>query len=227
MTFWLIHGAWHDETCWELLAPLLQQAGHTVFTPRLPIENPDKQFADYAQGVLAEAGAAEPPVIVGHSMSSDVAAILASQIEVQHLVYLCPRMAIFERPASTGTDAEPHIFQDGAFDGVTEDAMGRSFWAAADAVRCMYRSLEPGLAARMASRLRPQANARRSAPPIVHPPQVESTFVYATEDEIFRPEWSAWASHSLVGVEPIALSGGHFPMLEQTAELATLLLNLA
>jgi pimeloyl-ACP methyl ester carboxylesterase len=33
--FVLVHGAWHGGWCWERVAPLLEQAGHTVHTPTL------------------------------------------------------------------------------------------------------------------------------------------------------------------------------------------------
>ena len=34
-TFLLVHGAWHGGWCWKKLTPLLQVAGHQVFTPTL------------------------------------------------------------------------------------------------------------------------------------------------------------------------------------------------
>lgn len=34
-TFVLVHGAWHGGWCWKKLTPLLQAAGHRVFTPTL------------------------------------------------------------------------------------------------------------------------------------------------------------------------------------------------
>jgi pimeloyl-ACP methyl ester carboxylesterase len=34
-TYVLVHGAWHGGWCWQRVAPLLRQAGHTVFSPTL------------------------------------------------------------------------------------------------------------------------------------------------------------------------------------------------
>ena len=34
-TFVLVHGAWHGGWCWWKVAPILQQAGHSVYTPSL------------------------------------------------------------------------------------------------------------------------------------------------------------------------------------------------
>jgi pimeloyl-ACP methyl ester carboxylesterase len=221
MTFWLIHGAWHDEACWQWLSPVLVEAGHEVVTPRLPIDDAEMQLADYADAVLAQVGVVASPVIVGHSMSSDVAAILGGRVEGARVVYLCPRMAIFEP-----RDGEPETFWETSFDGVVEDSAGRSFWPIDAAVKGLYRAIDPEIAEGLARRLRPQANARQVAAPISRVPRVPSTFIYSVGDEIFPPEWSRWAAQNLVGVEPIEMAGGHFPMVERPAELAALLLSL-
>jgi pimeloyl-ACP methyl ester carboxylesterase len=34
--FLLVHGAWHGGWCWEMIAPLLEAAGHKVVAPDLP-----------------------------------------------------------------------------------------------------------------------------------------------------------------------------------------------
>jgi len=221
MVICLIHGAWHDESCWDSVRPLLTAAGHRVVAPRLPIDDPIQQLADYAEVAISAVGSETETVIVGHSMSSDVAAIVASRVPVRHVVYLCPLMAIFERPAG-----EPEVFREGVFDSVEEDESGRSFWRAEAAISQMYRALDGELAAGLAERLRPQCNARRDDPPITSPPKVPSTFLYTTEDEFFRPEWSNWAARAICGLEPVAWPGGHFPMLERPIELARFIESL-
>ncbi|WP_194955148.1 alpha/beta fold hydrolase [Sphingopyxis solisilvae] len=32
----LVHGAWHDGSCWDRIRPFLESAGHPVYTPTLP-----------------------------------------------------------------------------------------------------------------------------------------------------------------------------------------------
>ncbi|CAN0503759.1 unnamed protein product, partial [Laminaria digitata] len=34
-TYLLVHGAWHGGWCWRRVSGILQNAGHTVFTPTL------------------------------------------------------------------------------------------------------------------------------------------------------------------------------------------------
>jgi pimeloyl-ACP methyl ester carboxylesterase len=51
--------------------------------------------------------------------------------------------------------------------------------------------------------------------------------VCRTEDEFLTPEWERFVAQELLGVEPIELPGGHFPMLELPDELTDLLDRLA
>jgi pimeloyl-ACP methyl ester carboxylesterase len=209
MTFLLIHGAWHDETCWDLVRPVLEGMGHQVSAPRLPIDDPSFQLQDYAAIAIEGLPREEPAIVVGHSMSSDVAAVVAARAACREVVYLCPRFAIFHRP-----EGEPEVWQPGCVDKVREDELERRCWDPADAAATMYGRLQPDLAKTYAARLRPQANPRRGEPPITRPPNVPSRVLFAAEDEIFRPEWSIWTARHIVGVEGEPLPGGHFPMLE-------------
>ena len=47
--------------------------------------------------------------------------------------------------------------------------------------------------------------------------------VYASDDEFFEPEWERFMARELLGIEPIEIPGGHFPMAEDPEGLADLL----
>jgi pimeloyl-ACP methyl ester carboxylesterase len=51
--------------------------------------------------------------------------------------------------------------------------------------------------------------------------------VCAAEDEIFDPAWQRFMAPELLGIEPIEIPGGHFPMVEDPEALADLLDRLA
>jgi hypothetical protein len=51
--------------------------------------------------------------------------------------------------------------------------------------------------------------------------------VYATEDELFEPAWERFMARELLGIEPIEIASGHFPMVEAPDALADLLDRLA
>ncbi len=217
-TFCLVHGAWHDDACWELLTAELRRRGHECVLPVLPLEDDDAGYEDYAAAVVECLTDRPAPVLVGHSMSSAVIPLVAVTRAVRLLVYLCPAMGGF----AALPDEPP--YQRPGYQRPPVDAGGRSFWPRDRAVGQLYCRLDAGLAERLAVRLRPQPQALFDAPyPLQRPPDVPSVFVYARDDELFDQEWSRWIARRQLGVEAIELPGGHFPMLEHPAILADLL----
>jgi pimeloyl-ACP methyl ester carboxylesterase len=89
----------------------------------------------------------------------------------------------------------------------------------------MYARLPPETARALAERLRPGAPAAEY--PLSGHPDVPTMLVYATDDELFEPAWERFMARELLGIEPIEISGGHFPMVENPEALADLLDRLA
>ena len=96
-TFVLVHGAWHGAWCWEKVVPLLEEAGHGVVAPDLPGHGEDgtpmpelsmQVYADRVARAVDEA--AEPVILVGHSMGGIVVSLVAEARpdRVRTLVYL-------------------------------------------------------------------------------------------------------------------------------------------
>ncbi|QEC47081.1 alpha/beta hydrolase [Baekduia soli] len=220
-TFVLVHGAWHDAACWDAVVAALEAAGHVAIAPELPVSEPAAGFADYAR-VVAEAmpEADEPPVVVGHSLSSAVIAALPELIDVGLLVYLCPRLSGFRGPPGG-----PDVFRPAA--GLPRDELDRTVWPRERAEAELYGRVEPALAHATAQRLRPQAQIWRAPHPAAVPPEVPSAMVVSSADEMFEPAWSRWAARNVLGVVPVERDWGHFPMLEAPRELAALLVELA
>jgi pimeloyl-ACP methyl ester carboxylesterase len=54
-------------------------------------------------------------------------------------------------------------------------------------------------------------------------PNVPTTFIYAEHDEFFEPDWSRWVARAVLGVEPLEIGTGHFPMVENPDLVARLL----
>jgi pimeloyl-ACP methyl ester carboxylesterase len=98
-TFVLVHGAWHGGWCWKKLTPLLQAAGHEVFTPTLtglgerahlltPQIGLDTHIADIT--AVLDYEDLRNVILVGHSYGgmviTGVAELAAHRLS--HLVYL-------------------------------------------------------------------------------------------------------------------------------------------
>lgn len=95
--FLLLHGAWHDHTCWQPLQPHLEALGHTILTPDLPghgekaADNSKISLKAYSGYITQYIENIEDNVIlVGHSMSGMVISQVAEMLpeRIQRLAYL-------------------------------------------------------------------------------------------------------------------------------------------
>ena len=77
-----------------------------------------------------------------------------------------------------------------------------------------------------APKTRPMAMPPDDYPLSAHPKN-RTVLIYAAEDELFEPDWERFMARELLGVEPIEIPGGHFPMAEDPDALAEVLDHLA
>src|SRR4051794_24598156 len=98
-TFVLVHGSWHGGWCWERLTPLLEAAGHVVYTPtltglgeRADEATPDVGLMTHVQEIAAlfESKDLRDVVLVGHSYAGMVITGVADAVDerIATLVYL-------------------------------------------------------------------------------------------------------------------------------------------
>ena len=86
----------------------------------------------------------------------------------------------------------------------------------------MYPRLDPETARALAARLRPTAPPAGEFP-LERPPDLPTALIYATDDEFFEPDYERFIARELLGIEPIEIPGGHFPMAEDPERLADVL----
>ena len=219
--FCLIHGAWHESSCWDDLVEHLHERGHEAVAPDLPLHDPEAGFEERARPALeALKGLSGPLVIVGHSQGTAYSSLVAASRPESLLVHLCPRLGGFTPPPGA-----PERFRK-SFRFPADRPDGTSVWDADEAVREMYPRLAPEVARALAQRLRPMIPPPDEYPLAGHP-DVSTVFVYAADDELFEPAWQRFMARELVGVEPIEIPGGHFPMAEDPLSLADLLDRLS
>ena len=216
-TFCLIHGKWHDASCWDLLSAGLRERGHDVVAPDLPFEDPETTYGDRAQHVLdALAGREGPVVVVGHSLGAGYAPIVADRRPATSLVYICPAPV----GSFAGTAAPMASTRQGfTFPPNRDD--GTSVWEPEAAIAALYPRMPEESARELAAHLRPGASPKDTYP-LSAPPAVPTAFAYARFDEFFAPAWSRWVARD-AGLHPVELPTGHFPMVEAPDELIRVL----
>jgi pimeloyl-ACP methyl ester carboxylesterase len=220
-TFALVHGAWHNAWCWELVAPALEAHGHRVIAPDLPCDDLGATFETYADVVVDALDGTEAPIVVGHSLGGMTIPLVAERIAGARLVYVCAYLRL------PGEHDAPRQFNEG-FGADLRDELGRTAWSHDRALGQLYERVPRDLAEAACARLRPQSQSPFASPyPLTRLPARPAAWILALEDEFFRTEWSRWAARELVGIEPVELPGGHFPMLERPSELVELLLEQA
>ena len=220
-TFCLIHGNWHDGSCWMPLAERLRVRGHHAVAPDLPFDDPEADYEERARPALEALGDSDGPVVVvGHSVGSAEAALVAAKRPPALLVYVCPRFGSFPTPPDA-----PDVFRKG-FPFPPKDAQGRLVWEPESAIAAMYSRLPRRTAQQLAKRLRPGASPVGDYPLSSHP-DVMTALIYTTGDEFFTPEWERFIAEQVLRVAPIELPGGHFPMVENPDLLAETLDRLA
>jgi pimeloyl-ACP methyl ester carboxylesterase len=220
-TICLIHGAWHEPSCWDPLIPRLEEHGHEVVAPELPLDDPTAGYDERIRPALeALDEVSDPVVVVGHSQGTAYSTLVAAVQPTSLLVHLCPRLGGLEEPPGA-----PARFREGVpFPADRPDRT--SVWDEDTAIAAMYRRLPPDAARTLATRLRPMAPPPGDYPLAQHP-ELPTVLIYAAEDELFEPDWERFMARELLGVEPIELPTGHFPMVEDPDALGDLLNQLA
>jgi pimeloyl-ACP methyl ester carboxylesterase len=222
LTFALAHGAWHGGWCWERLHAPLRERGHESVAVDLPSDDPEAGLDAQARAIAdALSDVDDEVVIVAHSASGLVAPLVPALRPVRSIVYLAAFLPV---PGQSMADqfkasSEPIILFEGG--GREIDELGRSFWAEADAAaRQLHPDLSTSDAERAFARLRPQAQLSQMEPHPAGLPEVAVASIVCANDRVVNPDWARRVTRERLGIEPIELSTGHFPMVTHPERLA-------
>ena len=224
--FALVHGAWHGPWCWERLVRPLRDLGHEVVVPDLPGEDTGLGLEDYADAIERALGDAEDVILVPHSLGGLNGPVVARRRPLKALVYLC---ALVPEPGRSfsgqlGAETEPVLLFSG---GRMVDDQGRSYWGDRDAtIELMYGDLQPDDANWAFGRLRTQAQKSQGETSPESPPGLRVESIVGSQDRVVSPEWSRRVARDRLGVEPIEIPAGHFPMITHPELLADELAKL-
>jgi pimeloyl-ACP methyl ester carboxylesterase len=224
-TFALIHGAWGSGWHWGPLVGELERTGHAVVAPDMPCEDPEAGFDDYAEVVLEALKDVDGDVVVvGYSLSGNVAPLVAARRPVAELVYLAamiPEPGVsFQSQAERG-DA---MLRPEYRAGLEADA-DSTWWVDFDVYRdVVHHDCDEHVVRERFARSRRQCNRKYREPcSLIARPAVPTRYILCTEDRIMNNEFWSGAVRERLGIEPVELAGSHSPMVSRPAELALLL----
>ena len=234
--FVLIHGAWHGGWCWDKVAAILRERGHTVTSPDLPGHGddpapPTEQSMDGYVACIREALAAQdgPSILVGHSMGGMPvsAAAEAEADRVAKLVYLCaflPRdgehlLGIEERNPRPTVPPAAEFAEDGTATIPAEKHRTLFYGQVSDAAM-----------AEAQSKLVPQSGAPFMAPVSLSNERfgrIEKHYIECTEDGAISIELQRDMIGKTPGVTVHTMHADHSPFLSDPEGLAGILERIA
>ena len=230
-TFVLIHGAWHGAWCWELLNPLLEEAGYRVVAPDLPGMGDDPTPLDkvsiesWAGSVADIVGAQpEPVILVGHSRAGIVIS-RAAELAPANLLGLVYLAAFMVRDGQTLEDVMRQIPPRPESVNSLEMSDDRRFSTIApDAVeRVFYNSSPPHLVARARALSGPEPMASFTTPLRVTEEgwgNVPRFYIECSQDRAITPELQRLMQVALPCHRTISMHTDHSPFYSAPAELA-------
>ena len=231
MNLVLVHGAWHDGTCWDGVRAALEAAGHGVHTPTLAGHGADADpaatHADCVRSVVdCIAGQSlEDVVLLGHSFGGTVIQKAAEAVP-ERLARLVFVNAFVLRDGESLTDTLPaeyaRVFEQSARardDGrmlLPFEVFRDTFIGDADlqTARRVYAGLRPIPLALMTTPVQLKRFSRLPVP---------RSYLNCTEDIAFPPQAGGWhpGMSTRLGVyRLVQMPGSHESMYTRPAELA-------
>ena len=228
----LVHGAWHDGSCWAPLLGPLAEFGLPARAVDLPSDRPGSTLVDCSAAVVDAArrlgaGPESPVVLVGHSLAGLVVPLAAQELGPASVAAIVLVGAVVPWPGRSWVDrarAQPGAMVPGFDRGRQRQADGTMSLDPEEAAQGLYAGVaeesSPDVAARAVAGLRPQDWTLTLEPsPLEAWPPVRTVSVVCADDRVVDPVWSRGPG-AIEGAERVELAGGHFPMLCRPAELA-------
>ncbi len=232
----LVHGAFHNASCWDAAKAELEAKGHTVEAVDLPSHGSDSTpiesvvLQTYADKVVAQAKSQpEVPVLVGHSMGGMVVTqaaddILAGGGTVAQVVYVCaflPRngqslVELAGQPEGAGDMVQANVVVDG------EPPIGTM--PTDKAIEAFYGECDPAVAQAAAQELDPQPILAFVMPAnITDDRDITRRYIVTTHDKALPTPLQRKMSKATKCVEIVDIDSDHSPFLSHTDEFVGIL----
>lgn len=226
----LVHGAWHDGSCWDPVTADLAARGHDVRAVDLPSDRPGAGIGEYTDAVLDAVRPGDRVVLVGHSLGGLTVPVAAQRLGPDRVAALVLLAALVPRPGHSWQEqvrAEPGIMAPGFGRGARRHDDGTTYWPAEAAESGLYAGVAQecsaaAVAQAVAGLRRQDWTVTREVTPLTGWPAARTLRVICAEDRVVDAGWARSAAGAVPGAEMVELGGGHFPMLTRPAELAAL-----
>jgi pimeloyl-ACP methyl ester carboxylesterase len=218
----LVHGAFHDGWCWELVRSELDQRG----VPNQSLDLPFTGLEGDADAVAKLLDAIDGPAVVcGHSYGGMVISRAASgRDDVAHLVYLCAVQVGEDVDLATAMTTSDELMSS-----LVHGDDGSMSVDPAVAPAVFYHDCDDELTATAVSHLRGMdfgvVQDSDEPPPPAAWKQIPSTYVVCSQDRTIAPE----SQRKMAGQADhvVELDTSHSPMLSQPGLVADVLADLA
>jgi pimeloyl-ACP methyl ester carboxylesterase len=223
-SFVLVPGAGGRAGYWQLVEPLIRDAGFSTVAVSLP-NWPGATFADHADAIVAAAESAEGVTLVAQSMGAFSAPLTCKRLPVAELVLL---NAMIPNPAETAGEWWANTGQAEAMR-ANDLRDGRDPDAGFDPQIHFLHDLTPDVLALLTSSgdEEPAASLFETGFALERWPDVPTTVLAGRDDRFFPYEFQRRVAKERLDLEVEPLPGGHLLALSQPEALAARLLGSA
>ncbi len=232
----LVHGAFHNASCWDAAKAKLEAQGHTVEAVDLPSHGHDTTpietvvLQTYADKVVAQVNSkSEPAVLVGHSMggmvvtqaADDIYAAGGSLDQVIYVAAFLPRngqslVELAGQPEGAGDMVQANVVVAG------EPPVGTM--PTDEAIQAFYGECDPAVATAAAAILDPQPILAFVMPAqITDDRDISRRYIITTHDKALPTPLQRKMSAETKCVEIVDIDSDHSPFLSHTDEFVSIL----
>jgi pimeloyl-ACP methyl ester carboxylesterase len=221
-SFVLVPGAGGNAGYWQLVEPLIRDAGSRCVAVSLP-NWPGATFPDHADAIVAAAESAEDVTLVAQSMGAFSAPLACERLPVSELVLL---NAMIPTPAETAGEWWANTGQAEAMRS-NDVREGRDPDAGFDAETHFLHDLPPDVLALLTSSEdeEPAASLFETGFALERWPDVPTTVLAGRDDRFFPYEFQRRLARERLDLEVEPLPGGHLLALSQPDVLVARLLR--
>jgi len=217
-TYALIPGGGGDPWEWHRLVPELEARGQAAVAVRLPSEDDEAGWSEYADTVIEAIRGHDEVIVVAESLGGFTAPLVCARRPVRLLVLL---NAMIPRPGDTG-----NVWWANTGSGPAQRdylaSIGLQPGDAADDALVYYHDLPADLAAEAQTRAwqGQSMTPMEQAWPLSAWPDVPTRVLAGRGDRIFPLEFQRRVARERLGLEVDELDGGHMVALSKPSQLA-------